>query len=318
MKYQKKPLSIDKQIEKLEHRGLIFDDKNIAYEYLSNNSYYRLRAYTYPFQDNENDDANHRFIRNDIRFDEIIELYSFDRKLRILMFSAIEKIEIALRTKLSQVYCESMQDSHWYVNRSLFAVKKTSKNGKKADCFDLLYSDTENEIKISNEYFIKHYFLKYTSPSLPPAWMTLEVLSLGTLSKMYTLLNKTPEKMQIANAFGLPNDRILSNWLHAIAVLRNCCAHHSRIWNRRYVINIILSYNTKYPFINKKDIKNIRNNKFFTVVSCVKYLLDVIDPDNEFKGNLMSIMSSGGKLLNLKDMGFPENWNEFPIWNLTN
>ena len=51
MKYQKKPLSIDKQIEKLEHRGLIFDDKNIAYEYLSNNSYYRLRAYTYPFQD---------------------------------------------------------------------------------------------------------------------------------------------------------------------------------------------------------------------------------------------------------------------------
>ena len=23
------------------------------------------------------------------------------------------------------------------------------------------------------------------------------------------------------------------NWLHAIAVLRNCCAHHSRIWNRR-------------------------------------------------------------------------------------
>ena len=96
MQYNKPPIDIPSQIALLKSRGLAFRDKNKAAHYLSNISYYRLRAYTYPFQeDTEND---HSF-KEGIFFEDIIELYVFDRKLRILVFDAIEKIEIALRTK---------------------------------------------------------------------------------------------------------------------------------------------------------------------------------------------------------------------------
>ena len=72
MNYQKEPLSILEQIDKLQRRGLIVEDVGMAYNYLSNISYYRLRAYTYPFQNNIDELADHVFVRRDIHFMDII------------------------------------------------------------------------------------------------------------------------------------------------------------------------------------------------------------------------------------------------------
>lgn len=116
--YNKRPLTIPEQITRLKRRGLLFDNETEASAYLFNISYYRLRAYTYPFQDNA-EGSDHEFTRNDIHFKEIIELYCFDRRLRSLIFNAIEKIEVAVRTKIVQVYAESTDDSHWYLNPDL-------------------------------------------------------------------------------------------------------------------------------------------------------------------------------------------------------
>ena len=102
MKYNKKPLTLQEQVIKLNSRGLLIDDKQLAIRYLSNISYYRLRAYTYPFQDNVNPSADHKFLRSDIHFSDIIYLYCLDRRLRSLMFNAIEKIEVAVRAKIVQ------------------------------------------------------------------------------------------------------------------------------------------------------------------------------------------------------------------------
>lgn len=144
--------------------------------------------------------------------------------------------------------------------------------------------------------------------------MTLEVLSLGTLSRLYELLNPSPQKTEIAKAFGLPNGKILANWLHAIAVLRNCCAHHSRVWNRRYIVNVQLSYNTARPFMDRQTIRGIRSNKLFAVFCCIKYISDIISPNSGLKRNFLSILGDGGQLLNLKDMGFPANWKYLDVW----
>lgn len=254
-------------------------------------------------------------MRNDIRFEDIIDLYCFDRRLRNVMFNAIEKIEIAVRTKLVQIYSESTNDSHWFLNHDLYKDKIVKgKDGGEIEAYEYLMKDIVSETKRSNEDFIKHYSKKYDVPKMPPAWMTLEVLSLGTLSRMYDLLKKSNEKSKIACDFGLPNDVILVNWLHSIAMLRNCCAHHGRIWNRRFVTNVMLPYNTKFSFIDKSTIKHIRSNKFFAILCCVKYISDIISPGNDLKKNLLSIMEDSGKLLDLKDMGFPRNWMDLPIW----
>lgn len=71
--YTKTPLSIESQIEKLEKRGLIIDNKELTNDSLSNISYYRLRAYTYPFQDNTNTDLDHQFLRKGILYKDIID-----------------------------------------------------------------------------------------------------------------------------------------------------------------------------------------------------------------------------------------------------
>ena len=79
MNYSKKPLSIEEQIIKLEKRGLNFSDKTIAAHYLQNISYYRLRAFTFPFQNNQDPETDHVFLRDDIEFNDIVDLYVFDR-----------------------------------------------------------------------------------------------------------------------------------------------------------------------------------------------------------------------------------------------
>lgn len=111
-KYCKPAIPIKDQIDKLEKRGLKFKDTTDAEKILSNISYYRLRAYTYPFQDNINPD--HPF-KQEITFEEIIKLYEFDSKLRLIIFEATEYIEVALRTQI--VYQMSIKNgSHWHTN----------------------------------------------------------------------------------------------------------------------------------------------------------------------------------------------------------
>lgn len=302
IEYQKSPLSLDEQVARLKERGLVFDDENEAKSYLFNISYYRLRAYTYPFQDNT-DGSNHNFTRRDIQFKDIIELYCFDRRLRTLIFNAIEKIEVAMRTKITQVYAESTNNSHWYLEESLYRFP-----------IEDLHHHIESDVTRSNEDFIKHYREKYETPPMPPSWMALEVVSFATLSRLFQALKLDSRKRLITEQFGLRKVEILENWLHAISNLRNCCAHHSRVWNRRFMVSVTLPYNTTHPFIGRASIPEIRTNKLFALLSCIAYILDIISPDSEFKKHLKELLESDCHLLNLRDMGFPSNWKAFPLW----
>ena len=314
MQYTKRPLTIQEQLQKLQSRGLNFDNEELAKAYLTNISYYRLRAYTYPFQDNDNPEADHYFKQDDIKFSDIIDLYCFDRRLRNLMFNAIEKIEVAVRARIVQAYSE-VYGSHWFYDNTLYKhILKTDRRGNPTTAFDMLMEEIESEVNRSNEDFIKHYQDKYDNPQLPPAWMTLEVLSLGTLSKMYNLLKKSSLKRKVARDLGLGDEKVLANWLHAIAVWRNCCAHHSRVWNRRSIINIIMPTNTYRPFIKKEVMSKLHSNKVFTVLCCIKYFSNIISPDSNLKQNILSIIGDGGNLLNLQDMGFPKDWKHLDVW----
>ena len=149
---------------------------------------------------------------------------------------------------------------------------------------------------------------------MPPSWMTLEVVSFGTLSRLYKKLNTCCEKREIANQFGIGNEDIFANWLHALSNLRNCCAHHSRIWNRRFLVQIRLPYNTTCPFIPRDAINKIRKNKLFALLSAIKYIVDIISPGNSFKKNLLKLLKQHNRLLTLKEMGFPSNWETLPVW----
>ncbi len=295
-------MSLAEQVARLKQRGLVFDNESEATAYLFNISYYRLRAYTYPFQE-IGEYSDHNFTRKDIHFKDIIDLYCFDRRLRSLIFNAIEKVEVAVRAKVVQVYAESTGDSHWYDDESLYRFG-----------YEGLMEHIEADVERSNEDFIKHYNSKYNAPAMPPSWMALEVVSFATLSRLFQSLKSDGRKEYITELFGLKKVAILENWLHAISNLRNCCAHHSRVWNRRYMVNVTLPYNTPNPFMDRTTIKQVHTNKLFAVLSCIAYILDIISPGSDFKKHIKETLKSNCRLLDLKDMGFPEYWQSLPVW----
>jgi len=181
MKYNKQAISVADQVARLKNRGLSITDEKKAASYLSNISYYRLRAYTYPFQDNT--DPNHPFTSL-ISFDEIISLYVFDRRFRLLMLDALEKIEISMRTQV--IYQWAMNHgSHWHMNSALFRNPAQFANDSKR---------LNQEVDRSTEAFIEHYKTRYTHPPGPPSWMSLEVSSFGLLSLMFRNLKTGAEK----------------------------------------------------------------------------------------------------------------------------
>ena len=297
MNYTKPAIDIPAQIVQLKHRGLTFHNEAKAAHYLSNISYYRLRAYTYPFQDNSS--PNHPFVKP-VSFEDIITLYVFDRRLRLLVFDALEKIEIALRTKI--IYEWSLTyGSHWHENGALY--RDTNRYIRD---LNKLYKEVDR----STETFIKHYKSTYTSPPNPASWMSLEVATLGLLSKLFENLKKGPEKKAVTKAFGLNKPEILESWMHTFAHLRNVCAHHGRLWNRRLTASPQIPTHTTFEFINNKAIYG---NKIYASLCCISYVLNQISPGHTFNQRLLQLIA-GCPLVDLKEMGFPKNWDAEKIW----
>lgn len=144
--------------------------------------------------------------------------------------------------------------------------------------------------------------------------MSLEVISLGTLSRLYQVLKKDGNKKQLAQSYGIADTNVFENWLHAISNFRNCCAHHGRIWNRRFMVNMVLPYNTSRPFMDREGQTTTKRNKLFPLLSAIKFLLDAIDPSNDFKESLKMLLNNKPRLLSMRDMGFLRDWQQQPVW----
>lgn len=107
----------------------------------------------------------------------------------VLLFSMLLKTrEVAVRTKIVQVYAESTDDSHWYNDKSLYRFG-----------YDDLMKHIEADVNRSNEDFIKHYNFKYDNPPMPPSWMALEVVSFATLSRLFQSLKLDNRKNTLQN-----------------------------------------------------------------------------------------------------------------------
>lgn len=298
MKYEKAPISIADQICKLKERGLRFTDTKTAELILSSVSYYRLRAYTYPFQNN--DDQNHRFVY-DVSFENVFELYKFDHSLRVIIFNMLGVVEVAFRTQI--IYNLALQyGSHWQLNPSLC---------RNADKFSQHLSSLQTEIFRSSECFIDHYKQTYSEPESPPSWMSLEVASFGLLSKIFQNLEKCDAKNDITRYFGVRDVSIIENWMLCFSNLRNICAHHSRLWNRRL---------TAKPKLPKRPLGcfaqtayNAHPNKIYPVLCCLLYIIDKIRPGHDYK-NQIKLLVETCPFGQLKEMGFPLNWTSDNFW----
>ena len=301
MEFNKNGLSIDEQIELLQARGMIISNESKAKMYLKNISYYRLSAYWYTLL--ETPKTDHLFISG-THFETVLDTYIFDRKLRLLIFDEIERIEIALRTTIIYNYC-LVYGNNWYEDKNLFRGKDTY--------FYRLQQILLDEMSKTSEVFIKHYRKKYTKPANPPAWMTLELASFGQLSMLYKNLKSCEPRKNVAKHFGL-DEIVLESWLDSLSYVRNTCAHHMRLWNRKLPRTPILPKNAKNPWL-KQTPPIDRHNRIYISLSMISYLLSGISPGNSFAKKIIELLNKYPKLPRYY-MGFTDDWMNEELWKI--
>lgn len=218
----------------------------------------------------------------------------------MLIFSAIQQIEIAVRTKMIQ-HVALKHGPFWFMDTDL-----ASNSGIHAFCLNNL----KQELSRSSDEFIKEHFRKYSSPSFPPVWKTLEVASMGTLSKLYNNLNDFKVRKCIAHDFNLPEHQCMGSWLRSLTVVRNACAHHARLWNAHISITPQTSVKMRGTWINDLQFPQ---DKLYPQLCCIAYWLNSIDSNNHFTSDVKALLAKY-PMADVRAMGFTANWKAEPLW----
>ncbi len=264
--FNKSFLTINEQINNLKALGMLFKDEEKAKSILENINFYRLSGVWFVFK------KNNKF-QNNIYFEDILNIYNFDREFRLHMLNAIERIEISIRnrfiTELSGKY-------------GIFAhLDSTIFHNQQRHSF--LIGKLTEEFKRSKELFSKHFKTKYKE-ELPPLWISAELMTMGQISNWLNNIQARKDRQSIAKHYNL-DEKVLLSFLHNLTVVRNISAHHSRLWNRTLPISFT------YPKIlhTKMNIDN-NQNIYNTIVMC-EYLMDIIDTNNIWKNTLEDLLT---------------------------
>lgn len=289
------------QIKILRQRGLIVHDSDEVNHYLSHVGFFRLADYWKFLQ---KDSLGRAFIVG-ATFDHVIELYNFDRELRILLLDAIERIEVSFRSTIINMMCPAY-GSNWFTDKDLFFDEDRLKG---------VIETIDRELERSEEEFVKQHDKNKIGFDHPPAWETLTILSFGTLSKIYrNIRDDVKEKREMAKIYGFPNGRWLQSWIQVVAILRNYCAHHSLICYRFYLSRPKEIRGTKLPWINIiPDGGKLESKQLYYQLCIVRYLLHTASPGNDFSYRLMELFVKY-RGIDLERMGFLEGWDEEDLW----
>lgn len=280
----------------LKDRGLSFENEPQAVKYLTNIGYFRLSAYFRPLL---KEPKNSHIYKEDATFEKAMNMYRFDRKLRLLLFNEIEKIEVAIRSTMVNIVCSETGNVFWMTDPRYFHNRLH---------FDTSFTLINNELGRTKEDFILHFKAKYSDPH-PPAWMIAEILPLGVLCNIYRNLASMRIKKQIANYFGLTVPAF-DSWVQVLANLRNLCGHHSRVWNRESGMTPANLGNPAFPWIeaSKTDFRRI-----YCRICMVKYFLFTVSPYSSFTQKIKNLITAF-PTVDPGAMGFPIDWETEPIW----
>ena len=283
--FAKPPLSLSEQVALLQSRGMQIPDPGFAKDTLLRLNYYRFSGYALHFEAFKNRQRTHTF-RMGTTFDQVVELYQFDTRLRTLLFRYIEPVEIAFRSVVCYELATRTNDPHWYLDQTRY-------DGS----FDYqhLLNDCKREYKRSDEIFVESYRKKYAEPPLPPAWMMTEILSMGCWSLLFKHLIDQEAKKAVARHFAV-RPRYLESWVHSLTVLRNLCAHHCRIWNRNFTIRPALPKGLR-PLV-------IDNAKLAALTVVITQLLTPLGKNVDFQNDWSALLVAFPSVPQGK-MGFP-------------
>lgn len=271
-------------------RGLTVPDRELAIRWLSRVNYYRFSAYLYPYRAQNTDQY-----RPGTTFDQIAQIYNFDRKLRILLIDAIERVEVWLRTAVTYELAHRC-GPFGYMKKTSFAEGFDHKKFCKT---------LRDEQARSKEKFVEHYREKYTGENYLPIWMATELLTFGTVSHLFGSGLPLDSKKEIAKQISV-GDNVLTNWMLSVGYVRNLCAHHSRVWNRKLAISPKLPREWKYA-------RGVANNKVYAVILVLHAILAKTAPNSTWLQRVLQLIDAN-PWLDVGQMGFPADWRSRTPW----
>ena len=295
MEYTKPPLSFEQQADLILERALIAD-RDILISRLRSVNYYRLSGYLYPYRNPDNT------FRDGTTLDMVWRHYCFDRELRILVFDAIEKVEIAVRTSVVYHFSHACGPfGHINYNNMCNLSKRK---------YRYWLTRLDSGTKRSSERFVKHFYEKYDDcHSGLPLWMAAEIMTFGSLLTLFKGMNDGLKK-RIAQIFRLP-DRVCENWLETFNAIRNICAHHGRLWNRELGYKPLLPAKKKHPEWHTPA--TLPNNRVFIILTMLKYMISIISPECTWSDQVRQLLEKHPDI-SRTSMGFPEWWETSPLW----
>ena len=293
--YPKQILTIAQQVQSYIDAGMVITSRADVEKALKSIGFYRLRGYSFHLYDN----ATKKYVPG-TKFEDILKLYQFDQELSSLIFSIISKSEVALRARLVEsllIHGDPLvlQDS------SIFKEKKLYWQNM---------STVASEIARSNDVFIKHNFDNHDGEV--PVWAAVEVLSFGTLSKIiknlktgtgssYSILAANYQYKSKKGNMVNPSQKMLASWIQGVSVLRNMCAHNSRIYNR-----------TIHTTPEILDVDKIApppaHNGLYQILLAMKYLRSSDDEWTVFVDEFDKLIQKNISIISLTAMNLPTDW----------
>lgn len=318
--YPKPFLDLAGQIERLESRGLDVGDHANAERLLRQFGYYRLSGYWHPLRDNDFDVSTskvvyHETFKAGATLDQAISLAEFDRRLRLLFLSAIERIEVAMRVRLALLM--GARDTFAHRDAAQFHSKFTTPDPSTGHSrLDNWLARVDDNERRSKERFAKHIRTKY---GLPLAlWVSIEVWDFGMLSQSIGGMTVTDQKA-LSNPFGVSRTGVFPSWLRAINHVRNICAHHSRLWNRSPSDQLIPPKQNEIGLLDHLATDTFAHVRLYSVAAAMQFLLRQIDPAfaTGWAGDLKVHLATFPDIVGVSvgGTGFPTAWQSKPLWN---
>ena len=209
----KLPATVAEQLAKLKERGCIVEDEEFALETLTNINYFRLAHY---FSLYLQEDGKYK---KGTKFNEVLQVYDFDRKFRSLLMGTLEEIEIAFRAHCSN-YHAIKYGATGYLSPETFSHVHNHKSFL-SRISRLVESNEDSEM-------VQHYLRKHAGQF--PLWVIMELFSFGGLNMFYADL-KPGDKMDISKKYYSTSSGDLEMKLHKMSDFRNHCAHYHRLYD---------------------------------------------------------------------------------------
>ena len=283
--------TIEEQMDLLVSRGLSIPDRKKAAEFLYENNYYRVSGYSLTLRKHD------RFYPS-VSVQNIIDIYEFDYHFRHILLKYLDNIEVRVKSIYAYEFTKRYPPTG-YLDAALFSDQhKHSAILSKAEQL--------KQRRRPHEAYLKH-FLDDRKEDIP-LWAYVDVLTISDVSMLYAI-SPGDVKTAVAQAVGLTasGEKLMEHFMHRMTIIRNLCAHSSRLYNRLF---------EQKPRLSKKERGQLRrkpdgsedNEHLYGFLLIMKRLLK----PNDFSKMKREIIQLGKTypFVHMKYYGFPDDWME--------